>query len=93
MSWGRSEDYGEFNYWYFSALTGHKPDDEKSKIVADANNDGAISVTEAYNFARANDSRPETSYFEDNGLLLPHSGDVPSGGDGDRSAKILLVKR
>jgi hypothetical protein len=49
-------------------------------------------VTEAYNFARANDSRPETSYFEDNGLLPPHSGDVPSGGDGDRSAKILLVK-
>lgn len=90
VSWAHSSlQFGEFTYWYFAALTGTKPDGSGS-VNADANHNGKVSITEAYNFARAHDTRPETPHFEDNGASPWHSGAMPSGGDGVRSSSIYL---
>ncbi|MGQ9646715.1 MAG: C13 family peptidase [Thermodesulfobacteriota bacterium] len=91
VSYGHpSNQFGEFTYWYFSALTGQKPDGSGS-VNADSNNNRKISILEAYNFARSHDQAPETPHFEDNGVVPAVSGQVPSGGDGNRSASIYLT--
>jgi len=59
-------------------------------VNADANGDGAVSILEAYNFARAHDSRPETPWYKDNGIAPPHSGAMPAGGDGALGAATFL---
>ena len=76
-----SQQYGEFTYHYFAAITGQKPDGS-GPVNADANGNGKISVVEAYNYARSHDGRPETPGYEDNGVLPHHTGNMPSGGDG-----------
>jgi hypothetical protein len=93
VSYGHpSNQFGEFTYWYFSALTGQKPDGSGS-VNADSNNNRKISILEAYNFARSHDSAPETPHFEDDGAAPAHSGQVPSGGDGNFSASLYLTGR
>jgi hypothetical protein len=87
-----SLQFGEFTYWYFAALTGRKPDGS-GNVNADSNNNGKISILEAYNFARSNDRAPETPHFEDNGTPPAVSGPVPSGGDGNLSASLYLTGR
>jgi len=83
-------DFGEFTFWYFSALTGNKPDGSGS-VNADANSDGKISIMEAWNFARSHDSAPETPQYEDNGVPPPHGGgSMPMGGDGPLGAATWL---
>ena len=58
VSYGNSShQFGEFTYWYFSALTGTKPDGS-GPVNADTNGDGKISILEAYNFARSHDDGP-----------------------------------
>ena len=90
VSYGRSaNDYGEFTFWYFAALTGNKPDGSGS-VNADANNDGKVSIMEAWNFARAHDSAPETPFYEDNGVKPAHSGAMPAGGEGVLGAATFL---
>jgi hypothetical protein len=90
VSWAHSSlDFGEFTYWYFAALTGNKPDGGGA-VNADANGDGKISILEAYNFARANDGRTETPFYEDNGIKPSHSGAVPNGGDGTLGSTTFL---
>jgi len=84
-----SGQFGGFTYWYFAALTGEKPDGGGS-VNADANGDGRVSILEAYNFARANNSAPETPFYEDNGAPPAQSGAVPRGGDGALGAKTFL---
>jgi len=89
-SWAHSSlNYGEFTYWYFSALTGNKPDGSGT-VNADTNGDGKVSILEAYNFARSHDTRPEMPYYEDNGVLPYHSGAMPAGGDGALGATTYL---
>jgi hypothetical protein len=81
-SWSnRSATYGEFTFWYFAALTGSKPDGSGA-VNADANGDGKISILEAYNFARANDSQQEMPNYEDDGVIPCHSGAMPWAGEG-----------
>ena len=90
VSYGHSSNqFGEFTYWYFAALTGNKPDGSGA-VNADTNGDKKISILEAYNFARSHDTAPETPYFEDDGVVPSHSGAMPAGGDGIRSATIFL---
>ena len=84
-----SLQFNEFTYWYFAALTGFKPDGGGA-VNADSNGDGKISILEAYNFARSKDMQLETPFFEDDGVSPAHSGSIPSGGDGNRSANIYL---
>jgi hypothetical protein len=90
VSYGHSSNqYGEFTFWYFAALTGSKPDGSGS-VNADTNGDGKISILEAYNFARSHDTAPETPSFEDDGVVPGHSGAMPAGGDGVYAATIFL---
>lgn len=89
-SW--SEDagnFGEFTYWYISALRGSKVDGS-GPVNADANGDGKVSILEAYNFARANDSRPETPQFDDSGTLPVRTGAMPVGDDGALAGATFL---
>jgi len=83
VSWSDtiSQQYGEFTYHYFAALTGQKPDGSGT-INADANGNGKISMVEAYNYAQSHDGRPETPCYDDNGAMPIHSGNMPRGGDG-----------
>jgi len=91
LSYGHpSLQFGEFTYWYFAALTGRKPDGS-GNVNADSNNNGKISILEAYNFARSNDKAPETPHFEDDGIAPARSGPVPSGTDGNRSTLVYLT--
>jgi hypothetical protein len=64
-----SLQYNEFTFWYFAALTGAKPDGS-GPVNADANGNGKVSIIEAFNFARANDSAPEHPQFDEN-VYLP----------------------
>jgi len=89
-SWAHSSlNFGEFTYWYFAALTGNKPDGSGS-VNADANGNGKISILEAYNFSRSHDTRPETPYYEDNGVKPSHTGAMPAGGEGTLGAATSL---
>lgn len=77
--------YGNFNYWYLSALTGHVLLGG-SAVNADANSNGKVSLTEAYNFTLPRTGLAPITYqvpqFEDNGVLPSHFGTMPTGGDG-----------
>jgi hypothetical protein len=72
--------YDEFSYDFTCAINGADPDG--NAVNADANGDGAVSMVEAFNYARTQDTRSETPWYEDNGDGTPHSGNMPSGGDG-----------
>ncbi len=91
VSWAYGNgQYGEFTYWYFSALTGQTPDgaavdpdvigeSQAATLHADLNGDGQVSLLEAYKFARYRDKKTlnsiETPYYTDNGNA-PISGPV-----------------
>lgn len=81
-------DYNEFSYFFTAALNGAFPGG--SKADADSDNDGKISIMEAFNFAQKEDSRPETPHYEDNGDGIPHTGKMPSGGDGKLGKAVHL---
>lgn len=90
VSYGRAaNDYGEFTFWYFAALTGNKPDGTGA-VNADANGDGKVSIMEAWNYARAHDTAPEMPFYEDNGVKPAHSGAMPAGGEGVLGAATFL---
>jgi hypothetical protein len=74
--------YGEFSYHFMKAVN--------MEVPADANSNGFVSMSEAFNYASAQDSRPETPLYDDNGDGIGHSGPVPSGGDGTLGAVTYL---
>lgn len=53
--------YDEFLYHWTAAIAGQYPGG--SSANADANNDGIITVREAFNYAQTNDTMPETPQF------------------------------
>ena len=89
-SWAMPPSYSfdEFSYFFTSALNGAKPDG--AVVNADINGDTKVSIVEAYNYARSNDSRPETPNYEDSGDGVPHTGAMPGGGDGTLGNTISL---
>jgi hypothetical protein len=90
ISWAHSSlQFGEFTFWYFAALTGNKPDGSGS-VNANSNGDSYVSIVEAYNFAKSNDSWPEVPHYEDNGVSPAQSTPVPANGDGELGASISL---
>lgn len=91
VSYGKMTlDYGEFTFWYFTALTGHQPPPYGGSYNADANGNGSVSIMEAWNFARDHDGAPETPHYEDNGAQPAHSGAMPAGGEGTLGAATYL---
>ena len=80
-SWSMlSKTYDEFSYYFTCAINGADP--KGNPVDADANNDGEVSMVEAFNYARSMDTQKETPWYEDSGDGIPNSGNMPKGGDG-----------
>ncbi|MFW9955466.1 MAG: C13 family peptidase [Candidatus Thorarchaeota archaeon] len=60
-------NWDEFVYHFMSALVGFPWNSDGSTVDADFNNDSLISMREAFIWAAAMDSRPETPWYNDNG--------------------------
>lgn len=90
FSWAMepSFNYDEFSYHFTSAINGNNPNGKAVK--ADTNKDGVVSMLEAFNYARDKDSSSETPWYEDDGDGTPHSGSMPTGGDGTLGGNITL---
>jgi hypothetical protein len=80
--------YNEFSYYFTSAI--NKADPSGTKVDADTNKDGDVSLVEAFNYARSKDSKSETPYYEDSGDGIPHSGAMPGGGEGTLGGSVTL---
>jgi hypothetical protein len=80
--------YDEFSYYFTSALNHAYPDG--NPVDADYDNDGEVTIVEAFNYAVANDSRNETPQYEDSGEGKPSTGNMPSGKDGILGETIIL---
>ncbi len=87
-SMGPSYTYNEFSYHFTSALNGKQPDG--TTVDADADNDGEVSMVEAFNYAVSNDTANETPMYEDNNDGVSHSGPIPKGGDGSLGSNTSL---
>lgn len=59
--------YGEFNYWWMSAMEGHLPWPGEEPVDVDVNMDGKVSFLEAHNYAVENDDRTEHPMWSDLG--------------------------
>ena len=82
FSWAMSSgNYNEFSYYFTSAI--NKADPSGNKVDADTDKSKKISLVEAFNFARAKDTKTETPWYEDSGDGLPHSGAMPGQGEGN----------
>jgi len=81
-SWamGPTYIYDEFSYYFTCAINWADPDG--NAVDADVDNDNIVTMVEAFNYAVANDTAGETPQYEDSGDGVPHSGAMPSGGDG-----------
>jgi hypothetical protein len=77
-------DYDEFVYHWTSAVAGHTP--SGSAVNADSNNDGIVSIHEAFIYANTHDTRSETPQYISQptsfGQLLSLNGsNIISGAD------------
>lgn len=70
-SYARGVDtYNEFIYHWISAVAGSTP--EGQAVDADYNNDGYVSMKEAFDYAEQEDSKPETPLYQS---VKPHYGE------------------
>jgi hypothetical protein len=83
-----SNDYDEFSFHFTSAINGSDPDGKT--VDADTDNDGEVSMVEAFNYAIQKDTASETSWYEDSGDGIPHSGSMPGGGEGTLGSNTSL---
>ncbi len=83
-----SNNYNEFSYHFTCAINGATP--TGASVNADSNGDGRVSMVEAFNYARSKDTASETPWYEDNGNGIPHSGAMPSGGEGALGSNTFL---
>ncbi len=60
-------NWDEFVYHFMCALVGIPWNGDGSTVDADFDNDGYVSMREAFVWAAAKDSRPETPWYNDNG--------------------------
>ncbi|MHA1908613.1 MAG: C13 family peptidase, partial [Candidatus Thorarchaeota archaeon] len=60
-------NWDEFVYHFMCALVSFPWNSDGSTVDADFDNDGNISMREAFIWAAAMDSRPETPWYNDNG--------------------------
>lgn len=102
LSWAHpSLSYGNFNYWYLSALAGRLLIGG-APVNADANGDGQVSIAEAYNFTLPRPGGTTAAGFaippisdqmpqvEDNGAPPSRFGPLPGAGEGFLAAQTRL---
>lgn len=89
-SWSYSGGgYDEFVYHFTSAVNGNDPDG--NSVDADSNNDGVVSMLEAFNYASTNDAASETPQYDDDGDGVTTANPSASGsGDGQFGSTITL---
>ena len=88
-SWGGGPgNHDVFSYYFTSALAGQTHDG--TTVNADTSGDGKVSILEAFIYAQANDTKPETPFYEDNGDGRGHTGPFPVDGDGVWGATVTL---
>lgn len=87
-STSQSFNYDEFSYHFTCAI--NKADPKGNKVDADADNDGLVSLVEAFNYARSKDAESETPWYEDSGDGIPHSDAMPSHGEGTLGGNTTL---
>jgi len=80
--------YDDFGYFFISALNGADPSGDP--VDADANDDGKISVVEAYNYGWAHITTPSTPQYEDSGDGIPHAGAMPAQEEGTLGSNTYL---
>ena len=81
FSWSRDDlNFCEFSYYFTSAIK--KMDADGQAVDADTDDDGRVSVVEAFDYARSMDPAQETPWYEDSGDGIPHSGAMPGQGEG-----------
>jgi hypothetical protein len=81
FSWSRDDlNFCEFSYNFTSAIK--KMDADGQAVDADTDGDGKVSMVEAFDYARAMNTSPETPWYEDSGDGIPHSGAMPAQGEG-----------
>ncbi len=74
--------YDEFVYHFQNALSWRTPYwSDYSPVDADSNNDGYISMNEAFVYASNHDSQPETPQLDDDGNGLSQEGGDSDDGD------------
>lgn len=73
--------WDSFTVWWLGAFLGYRPGTSYA-IDADFNNDGKVSLVEAFNFARGRSYPPFVAGYEDNGAYPGYANQMPYGGDG-----------
>jgi len=68
----------------------NRADSKATKVNADTNGDGKISMVEAFNYARLKNTQSETPWYEDSGDGIPHSGKMPAYGEGELGRETFL---
>lgn len=83
VSWGNV-----FIRGFVAAL--HKRDQYGNPVNADTNENGYVSMLEAFNYAASNDYYDEIPQYDDNGDDVSHTDPVPAGGDGSLGSETYL---
>ncbi len=83
VSWGDL-----FIRGFIAAL--HGQNEYGSPVDADTNEDGYVSMLEAFNYAAGNDYYDEIPQYDDNGDGVSHTDPVPAGGDGSLGSETYL---
>lgn len=85
FSWSADTEgsYGEFSIHFMRAVN-------LEDLGADADDNGLISMVEAFNYASQQDSRNETPHYDDNGDQVGHTEPIPNGGDGATGSNAFL---
>ncbi len=85
VSWGN-----QFIRGFVAAL--HGRNEYGSVVNADTNQNGFVSMLEAFNYAARNDYYDEIPQYDDNGDGLSHTDPVPAGWDGTLGCQTHLVE-
>jgi len=85
VSWGNA-----FIRSFVAAL--HGKDEYGNTVNADTNQNGFISMLEAFNYAAKNDYYDEIPQYDDNGDGVSHTDPVPAEGDGTLGCQTHLVE-
>jgi hypothetical protein len=89
VSYGGAK-YDEFAMLFAAALVGFHLE-TGAPVDADTDNNGQVSMLEAFLYAKGNDPHPEHPMFEDNGDGLPSSSPNPGGSiDGSYGATVYF---